>query len=114
MSKALPNARSWLSVEQIRAARMLADLSQEEAAALCGIPYPSWKGMERKRGRRHIHRRQMDKIVAGFERRGVHFTYTGLEYGHSFGPSDRSHQGDRPVKPPWRIGWPASYAARAA
>lgn len=88
----IPNRHSWLSIEQIRAARALADLDQKQAADACGVPYPSWRGMERKRGRRHIQRKQMDKIVAGFEALGIRFSVDGVEYADGHGPGDRSHQ----------------------
>lgn len=35
---------------------------------------PSWKGVDRKRGRRRMQPRQMAKTIAGFERCGVRFT----------------------------------------
>lgn len=91
----IPNRRSWLSIEQIRAARMLADLDQRQAAEACGIPLPSWKGMERKRGRRHIHFRQMQKIVDGFQALGIAFTFEGVGFAKGAGPGDRTHQAKR-------------------
>jgi len=36
--------------------------------------------MERKRGRRRIQPKQMDKIMAGLEARGVEFTRDGVGY----------------------------------
>lgn len=90
--KAPANARSWLSIEQIRAGRMLADLSQEQAAEACDVSYSSWRGMERKRGRQRIQPKQMAKIVAGLRQYGVEFSREGVSYAEGYGPGDRSHQ----------------------
>jgi len=72
--------RSTFSIEQVRAARMLADLSQAEAAELCGVPYPTWKGIERRRGRCRMQVGTMRKIRSAFYRAGVGFTEDGVRY----------------------------------
>ena len=74
-----PNVRSWIAVEQVRAARAMLGWSRDQAADACGVPRGSWKSLENKRGRRRMHFVTMRKIVAGFEAAGVTFTENGIE-----------------------------------
>jgi hypothetical protein len=80
------NRQSWLSIEQIRAARALADLTQEQAAEVCGVPYPSWRTFEKKRGRFRIQALTMARIQSGFRTRGVEFERYGVSFTPGFCP----------------------------